>query len=84
MRVLIAEDDDNFRTLITEVLEQAGHTPMAEQQIRHHLKINPALASREKNTCHTSRKTARFFVITDKTARSRDKILSSFSRRDAV
>ena len=30
MRVLIAEDDDNFRTLITEVLRQAGHTPMPE------------------------------------------------------
>lgn len=30
MRILIAEDDDNFRTLITEVLEQAGHTPVAE------------------------------------------------------
>jgi len=30
MRILIAEDDDNFRSLITEVLEQAGHTAMAE------------------------------------------------------
>lgn len=30
MRILIAEDDDNFRTLITELLEQAGHTPMPE------------------------------------------------------
>ena len=30
MRILIAEDDNNFRTLITEVLEQAGHTPMPE------------------------------------------------------
>ncbi len=30
MRVLIAEDDDNFRTLITELLEQAGHTPLPE------------------------------------------------------
>jgi len=30
MRVLIAEDDDIFRTLITEVLRQAGHTPMPE------------------------------------------------------
>jgi len=30
MRILIAEDDDNFRTLITEVLQQAGHTPMPE------------------------------------------------------
>lgn len=30
MRILIAEDDDNFRTLITEVLEQNGHIPMAE------------------------------------------------------
>lgn len=34
MRILIAEDDDNFRTLITEVLEQAGHTPMPEQNGR--------------------------------------------------
>lgn len=31
MRILIAEDDQNFRTLITEVLEQAGHTPMPEE-----------------------------------------------------
>lgn len=30
MRVLIAEDDDNFRTLITEVLKQAGHIPLPE------------------------------------------------------
>lgn len=30
MKILIAEDDDNFRALITEVLEQAGHTPLAE------------------------------------------------------
>jgi len=30
MRILIAEDDDNFRKLITEVLEQAGHTPLPE------------------------------------------------------
>lgn len=30
MRILIAEDDDNFRTLITEVLDGAGHSPMAE------------------------------------------------------
>jgi len=30
MRILIAEDDENFRTLITELLEQAGHTPMPE------------------------------------------------------
>lgn len=30
MRILIAEDDDNFRTLITELLEQAGHVPMPE------------------------------------------------------
>ena len=30
MRVLIAEDDDNFRTLITEVLLQAGHSPLPE------------------------------------------------------
>lgn len=28
MRILIAEDDDNFRTLITELLEQAGHMPL--------------------------------------------------------
>ncbi len=31
MRILIAEDDDNFRTLITELLEQAGHVPMPER-----------------------------------------------------
>ncbi len=30
MRILIAEDDENFRTLITELLAQAGHTPMPE------------------------------------------------------
>lgn len=30
MRILIAEDDINFMTLITEVLAQAGHTPMPE------------------------------------------------------
>ncbi|OGR51536.1 MAG: hypothetical protein A2049_12245 [Elusimicrobia bacterium GWA2_62_23] len=30
MKIIIAEDDDNFRALITEVLEQAGHTPFAE------------------------------------------------------
>ena len=30
MRILLAEDDNNFRTLITELLEQAGHTPMPE------------------------------------------------------
>lgn len=30
MRILIAEDDDNFRTLITELLEQAGHVPLPE------------------------------------------------------
>lgn len=30
MRILIAEDDDNFRTLITEILEQNGYTPMPE------------------------------------------------------
>ncbi len=30
MRILIAEDDNNFRTLITEILEQAGHIPMPE------------------------------------------------------
>lgn len=30
MRILIAEDDDNFRTLITEVLTQAGHIPLPE------------------------------------------------------
>ena len=28
MRILIAEDDDNFRALITEILEQSGHTPL--------------------------------------------------------
>lgn len=31
MRILIAEDDDNFRTLIAEVLRQAGHIPMPER-----------------------------------------------------
>lgn len=30
MRILIAEDDENFRTLITEVLAQAGHSPLPE------------------------------------------------------
>jgi len=30
MRILIAEDDDNFRTLITELLVQAGHCPLPE------------------------------------------------------
>ncbi len=30
MKILIAEDDDNFRTLITEVLEQNGHIPLPE------------------------------------------------------
>jgi len=30
MRILIAEDDDNFRTLITELLEQAGYTASPE------------------------------------------------------
>ena len=30
MRILIAEDDDNFRMLITELLAQAGHSPMPE------------------------------------------------------
>ncbi|PKM98879.1 MAG: hypothetical protein CVU79_01115 [Elusimicrobia bacterium HGW-Elusimicrobia-3] len=30
MRILIAEDDDNFRALITEVLDGAGHAPVAE------------------------------------------------------
>ena len=30
MRILLAEDDDNFRTLITEILRQYGHAPMAE------------------------------------------------------
>lgn len=34
MRILIAEDDDNFRSLIAEVLEQAGHTPMPERNGR--------------------------------------------------
>lgn len=34
MRILIAEDDDNFRALIAEVLEQAGHTPMPESNGR--------------------------------------------------
>ncbi|MDA8132876.1 MAG: response regulator transcription factor [Elusimicrobia bacterium] len=30
MRILIAEDDDNFRSLITEVVSQAGHEAAAE------------------------------------------------------
>jgi DNA-binding response OmpR family regulator len=30
MRILIAEDDDNFRALITEVVEGAGHSAMPE------------------------------------------------------
>lgn len=30
MRILIAEDDESFRTLIAEVLGQAGHIPMPE------------------------------------------------------
>lgn len=30
MKVLIAEDDDNFRTLITEILTNNGYTPMPE------------------------------------------------------
>lgn len=30
MRILVAEDDENFRTLITEILTQAGHIPMSE------------------------------------------------------
>ncbi len=34
MRVLVAEDDDNFRTLIAEVLEQHGYAPMPEQNGR--------------------------------------------------
>lgn len=34
MRILIAEDDKVFITLITELLEQAGHTPMPEQNGR--------------------------------------------------
>lgn len=28
MRILIAEDDENLRTLIAEVLSHAGHTPL--------------------------------------------------------
>ncbi|HAT71832.1 MAG TPA: hypothetical protein DCS63_03355 [Elusimicrobia bacterium] len=31
MRILIAEDNDIFRQLITEVLTGAGHTPLAEE-----------------------------------------------------
>jgi two-component system response regulator TctD len=31
MKILIAEDNDIFRHLITEVLSGAGHTPMAEE-----------------------------------------------------
>lgn len=34
MRILIAEDDENFRTLITEILGRAGHTPMPEMNGR--------------------------------------------------
>lgn len=30
MRILIAEDDNNFRLLISEVLQGAGHTAVAE------------------------------------------------------
>lgn len=30
MRILIAEDDDNFRALITEILSGGGYTPMPE------------------------------------------------------
>ena len=30
MKILIAEDDDNFRALITEVLKQNGHVPLTE------------------------------------------------------
>lgn len=30
MKILIAEDDDNFRTLITEILKQNGYIPLAE------------------------------------------------------
>lgn len=30
MKIIIAEDDDNFRALITEVIEGAGHVPVAE------------------------------------------------------
>lgn len=35
MRIIIAEDDDNFRSLITEVLEQAGHNVAQEQNGKH-------------------------------------------------
>jgi len=31
MKILIAEDNDIFRHLITEVLSGGGHTPMAEE-----------------------------------------------------
>ncbi|MDA8244941.1 MAG: response regulator transcription factor [Elusimicrobia bacterium] len=30
MKIVIAEDDDNFRALISEVIEGAGHRPLAE------------------------------------------------------
>lgn len=34
MRILIAEDDENFRTLISEVLRGAGHEPLPESNGR--------------------------------------------------
>lgn len=34
MRILIADDDLNFRTLITAVISDGGHTPMPEENGR--------------------------------------------------
>jgi len=34
MRILVAEDDEIFRALITEVLEQSGHTVLPERNGR--------------------------------------------------
>lgn len=34
MRILIADDDNNFRTLISAVISEGGHTPMAEENGR--------------------------------------------------
>lgn len=34
MKILIADDDNNFRTLITAVITEGGHTPMPEENGR--------------------------------------------------
>lgn len=34
MRILVAEDDKTFRSLITEILLEAGHDPMPEENGR--------------------------------------------------